>query len=202
MKRIIVVSCILAALAAPRLRADIVAVTIDTTPLAGTVGFMAFDLLGGTPIQNNVVTISSFVTTGTLGTSSTSGDVTGSLTSQPVVLTASTFFNELLQGITFGSGLTTFDLQFTNSFQTGTAPDSFAFFLLDSTLTPIATSDPTGADSLFSIDLTDTPTPDVFTSASATATVTPLGTAVPEPESLALLASAVGLAVSSKIRRG
>ena len=177
------------------LRADnVYSVTVDTTPLAAASGYMGFDLLGGSPLQGNVARISGFSSTSSLETSSTSGDVTGSLTPGPLSLKADQFFNEWLEGVTFASGLTTFTLDLTTSFIQSSAPDSFSFFLLQSTFIPYATSDPTGADSLLSIDLIGEATsPEVFTSAFATVTVSPVVSSVPEPDSvvsagLALLA--------------
>ena len=177
-------------------------VTIDTTPLAGISGFMAFDLLGGSPLQNNVATISGFMTTGTLGSASSSGAVSGNLTPGPLTLTANQFFNEELQAITFAAGLTTFKLNLTTNFAPGTTPDSFSFFLLNSSSVPFPTSDPAG--SLFAIDLVGPDTsPNVFTSATATATVTvdAGGSTVPEPASWTLLSLALaGLVILPKAR--
>lgn len=181
------------AVAALALPAASFQVIIDTTPLAGTPGYFAFDLLGGTPLQNNVATISSFSSTGILGSSSTSGDVTGELTAPPLVLTASSFFNEYLQEVTFGAGITRFNLNLTGSYATGSAPDSFSFFLLDETFLPVETTDPTGAGALFAIDITGaSPAPSVFTSAFATVTVrtlTPPPSGVPEPATALLFAA-------------
>jgi hypothetical protein len=179
-------------------------VSINTTPIAGTSGFLAFDFLGGSPLQNNTATIVGFASTGMLGSSSSAGNVTGSLTSPPLVLTTSVFFNEFLQGITFGSGSTTFDLTLSSNFIDGSTPDSFAFFLLNSMFTPFATSDPTGANALFVIDITGSTTPIVFTSAFATATVTQAGAApVPEPITVLLLGSGLGgLAMRLRNRQG
>jgi len=167
---------------------SIYSVTLNTTPLAGVVGYLAIDLVGGSPLQSNVATLTGFSTTGTLGSTSSSGDVTGTLNPGPLVLKADQFFNERLQAITFGSGLTTFTLDLTTNYIPASTPDSFALYLLNSSFVPYATSDPTGANSLFAIDLRGgATTPQVFTSTFASATVVPV-TPVPEPESAALLA--------------
>ena len=151
-------------------------VSITTAPLAATAGYLAFDLTGGIPLQNNVATVSLFSSDATLGVASTSGDVAGTLTPGPLTLTADQFFNEWLQPVQFGSTIN-FRLTVTTNFTAGT-PDSFAFFLLDSTQTPFSTSDPSGTDSVFAIDLLPGTTPQVFTSTNSpaqfTATVTPV----------------------------
>jgi hypothetical protein len=196
MKNTIRILCaaLMSLLAAPFLHADLLYnVSIDTTPIAGTDGFFAFDLLGGIPFQNNLATITSFTTDSTLGAASTSGDVTGSLVPGPLTLTADQFFNEWLQAVTFGH-LTTFVLDVSTNFAAQTTPDSFAFFLLDSTENPLTTSDPTGANSVFAIDLVGANTsPQVYTSTGGpapefTATVTPQASGVPEPDQAPLLA--------------
>jgi hypothetical protein len=129
---------------APDCRAiTIYSVAIDTTAWSGQNGTLAFDLIGGdAATANNTATIGSFVTNGTLNSV---GDIT---------LTDTGFFNEVLRGITFGSQLT-FTLQLTES-HTAPGLDQFSFFLLDpGTLLPLgATTDPTGANALFAIDIT------------------------------------------------
>jgi hypothetical protein len=172
----IAAAAFLSLLGSPLLHADeTFNVTIGTTPLDGVSGYMAFDLYGANGF-NNLSTITVFSSDSTLGTASTSGDVSGTLVPGPLTLKADDFFNEWLQPVTFGN-LTTFTLDVTTTYTSGT-PDSFAFFLLDSTETPYATSDPSGADSVFSIDLTGPSTvAEVYTSTNVpiqfTATVTP-----------------------------
>jgi len=172
-------------LASPVLRADMdYNVSVNTPGVTGTGGFLAFDLTGGIPLQDNVATISAFSSDATLGAGSTSGDVTGTLTPGPLVLTADQFFNEWLQPVTFGTTIT-FNLDVTTDFASGSTPDSFEFFLLDSTQTPLSTSDPSGGNSIFTIDLTgDSTAPDVFLSTAPssqfTASVTPSTISTPE----------------------
>ncbi len=155
-------------------------VTIDTTPLAGRSGYLALDLLAGSPGAVNDVLVSSFASGSALGAATTQGNVTGSLAGT-VTLRSSVFFSELLQAVVFGPGLTQFSLSMGEASVAGGIPDTLSLFLLDSTLAPFATSDPAGA--LFLIDLRSPVTPQVFTSAFATATVS----VVPEPASVALL---------------
>jgi MYXO-CTERM domain-containing protein len=176
-------------------------VSISTSPLNGVGGYMAFDLYGGIPLQDNVATITNFSSDATLGAVTPSGDVTGTLTPGPLVLTADQAFNEWLQASTFGNSIT-FVLNVTTAYTGGTTPDSFAFFLLDSTQTPYGTSDPSGSDSIFSIDLTGNSTaPQVFASTASTpqftATVTPV-TATPEAGPAPLVA--LGLALILGLR--
>ena len=156
------------------------AVTIDTTPLAGRSGYMALDLLAGSPGAVNVVGVSSFASSSTLGVATTLGDVSGSLAST-LTLRSSVFFSELLQAVVFGPGLTRFSLSLSEATIAGGIPDTLSLFLLDTTFAPFATSDPAGA--LILIDLRPPLTPQVFTSAFATAIVS----VVPEPASVVLL---------------
>ena len=96
------------------------------------------------------------------------------------------FFNEFLQQITYGASLS-FTLDLT-TFGAAT-PDNFSFYLLDSKQFPFPTSDPTGADSLISINITGPGiTPQVYSSDDAIAKVTPaVSMMTPEPGGLWLL---------------
>jgi hypothetical protein len=167
-------------------------VNVDTTPLHGQAGYFAFDFLGGTPIENNTVRISNFTSDATLGALTPTGDAVGNLVPGPGALNDSQFFNEFLQAATFGTTIS-FTLDLTTNVASGGIPDAFALYLLDSTENPFATSDPTGADSLFLINIDGAAlAPDVYVSSSATSTVTPSSpTAVPEPDSVVLLLIAI-----------
>ena len=70
-------------------------------------------------------------------------------------------------------------------------PDEFSFYLLDSGQDPYKTSDPTGADSLFSFNIDAVKLlPLIYTSSFATVTIQPAAVA-PEPASAWLLALAI-----------
>jgi hypothetical protein len=119
---------------------------------------LAFDFIDGDSISgNNTVVVSDFYTTVTLGNSSVSGGVTGTLIPGPVKLTDSGFFNEFLQELTLGDTIR-FTLNLTEQRASGSpTPDSFVFFLLDDLLLPLfATTDPTSADALFAVDIDGT----------------------------------------------
>jgi hypothetical protein len=127
----------------PGRAAMIYSASIDTTAWSGLNGTLAFDLTGGdAAIANNTATIGSFVTNGALGNSA------------GLALTDTGFFNEQLRAMTFGTQLA-FTLQLTEN-RSAPGFDQFSFFILDPiTLLPLAlTTDPTGANAVFAIDLT------------------------------------------------
>lgn len=163
-------------------------VSIDTTPLAGTEGYLAIDLLQGTAGTTNQVQLSSFAGTAALGAATRAGDVTGTLP-ELLTLTSTDFFNEYLQGLSFAAGVISFHLNVSTQHLPGDLPDTFAVYLLDSNLAPFSTSDPTGAGALLVIDLVSQPLPQVYESPSAVLTLV----AVPEPAAGTL--ALAGLAV-------
>ena len=75
-----------------------------------------------------------------------------------------------------------FNLSVTNNFS-GAIPVEFSFYLLNSSEVPFTTTDPTGADALFAVDLTGTnPQLSVYTSTFASVSIpTPTPTASPTP---------------------
>lgn len=170
------------------------AVTINTTPIQGQSGFFDFDFIGGSPVQNNTATISNFATDATLESLTSTGDAFGTISPGPGTLDDLQFFNELLQAETFGTNAS-FSLNLTTNVAIGGIPDSFSFFLLNTSRDPYATSDPTGADSLFTINIDQSsPTPQIFTSDFASVSFSGQSSVTPEPSTCSLIA--IGLALS------
>jgi hypothetical protein len=190
-------------------RANTFTVTIDTTPLAGTAAWFAFDLIGNGAIggtqQPTTVTLSNFaVTGGTLGgvVPPVQGGFSGSFPG-PVTLTdAADFFNELLISLTIG---TSFSFQYAViNTSASPQPTGFSALFVDpaTNFQMFPTSDPSGADVLLlhSIDGPGAGLPAVYTadngvSVSVAEIVTPL------PAALPLFASGAGLFAVLALRR-
>ncbi len=118
-------------------------ISINTTALSGQNGLLAFDLLHGDGLlTNNTASVSNLATNGVLSSSAS------------FAITDVSFFNEVLRDITFGTFLN-FTLQLTEN-NVVPGADQFSFFLLNSSsfLPLFGTTDPTGADALFAIDIT------------------------------------------------
>lgn len=165
-----------------------------TDQLQGTQGFLAFDLIAGNPTPGDTVTISNFSTDGTLAATDNSGAVTGFLVPGPAELADTQFFNELLQGFTYGATID-FDFTFSDNTVSGGIPDNFAFYLLDGSRNPFPTSDSL-AGSLISMDLDGAnSTPQVFTSDVAAAQVTTF-ISTPEPAFWPLTMAFLGFAAA------
>jgi hypothetical protein len=179
---------------------EIFNVTVNTTPIDLTSGFVAFDFIGGTPVAGNIVDISHFSSDATLGPVTLAGGASGNLVNGTGQLNDSQFFNELLQGVSFGNKMS-FQLTLTTNVVSGGTPDNFAFYLLNSSQNPYATNDPTGADSLFDINISgSTLSPSVYTSNFGTASITPASAITPEPRYFWLLLCAV-LTLAMRRRR-
>jgi hypothetical protein len=166
-------------------------VTINTSVLKGDSSTLAFDFIAGGAFSNTV-TISDFSTNGTLGVNGpNSGSVAGALPGT-VTLSDSSFFNEYLQRITLGSTIT-FQLDATTKAPTGGAlPDTFSFFFLNPTASAslLTTTDPTGADSLFSLQIDGSPAGilgNYSAQPAVSPTIVPVTSSVPEPDTFRLL---------------
>ncbi len=192
--------CLGALLASAGAFADsLYSVNVDTSSLLGTFAQLAFDLIYGSG-PSNTVTISGFSSDGILGSVFPTGLVSGAL---PATVTladsSSSFFNEYLTDLTLG---TTFSFTLdstTNGPDSTSIPDALSVFLLDpsSGLPLFATSDPTGADSLFTLNIDGTPEGDlgVYT---ATVSATPGSggpNAAPEPRTSILLAGGLAFLI-------
>ena len=128
-----------------------VAVAIDLpAALTGKAAKLSFLLLDGDGAINNTVTLSGFMTNGTLGVGSPTGGVSGDL-GGTLTLADQDFFNEWLQDFTVGTSLT-FTLDFTTEFGVGPAPDSFGLALLGANMLPLVTTDLPG-DEILHVDL-------------------------------------------------
>ena len=131
-------------------------VSIDTSALEGAPFALVYDLIdGGTPA--NAVTISDFVTDGTLGEVSTVGGVFGGLPWGFTLIDTEFFFNEYAHVISTSTNITFRFTTSSNGPAPGSVSDTFSVFLLDiESGTPLFdTSDPVGAASLFTFQIDD-----------------------------------------------
>jgi hypothetical protein len=197
MKNMLGAVCLALVATSARIDAAPIEILVDTTSLAGVSSDLAFDLLDGGPPSNTVV-ISGFATDGTLGASTTLGDVSGALPG-PVTLADTDFFNEYLQGLVLGTFISfTFETSGLPP-DADSSPDAFAFFLLDpaSGFALVDTSDPTGAGALLRYDV-GASAPLSLLRADGITISSP--SAVPLPATLPLVLLALGL-VAHRARR-
>jgi hypothetical protein len=178
-------SVVLLILAQPALAGSIFDIALDTSALSGSGAQLAFSFISGDPASNSV-TISEFATDGVLGASMGTSGVSGTLPGA-VTIDDAEFFNDFLQTLTLG-GAIQFALTVTREFQ-GPTPDQLALFLLDPTLgVPLFdTSDPTGANALFAVDITGTEFGSYQVFHQTLRAEPRVRTAVPLPSSLLLL---------------
>jgi hypothetical protein len=139
-------------------------VMIDTAALNGSAGKLVFDFTSNNGFSNHV-DILNFTTDGTLGLPETEGGlvegdiILGSNPAHHTRIHDAFFFNELMVNfVSFGNQIT-FTLEISESpSSAGQLPDEFALFLLDSSFHPLfKTSDPLGANALFSVCVTGAP---------------------------------------------
>jgi hypothetical protein len=176
-------------------------ITTDTSSIAGTSGYLDFQFNPGPgTTQAATATVVGFSSDGTLGGfPQLTGDAAGALPGD-VVLNNTDQFNDYFEGFQFGEAVA-FRVAFSGP--AVTSPDgisnsgsTFAFSLYAADqVTPLLTSDPSGAVAGVDVNLDGTITP---TSLSGVATVAP----APEPGSaLLLVAGLLGLGYWKRPRR-
>ncbi len=174
-------------------------VTVDTSAIDGTSGFLDFGFAPGNDSQAAVVTITGFSPAAALaGGPQVRGGASGTLPGI-VTLDNSTQFNDYFEGFTFGAALT-FLLSFdgpalTAPDGTSTSESTFGFAMFDSTgSTPLLTSDPNGDTFTVSVNLDGTTTPTTFLSSPQGGV--PVASLVPVPEPSTLVLLTLGLALT------
>lgn len=192
-------------------------VSINTSAINGTAGKLAFDFTNNNPGNGNHVQILNFAAPGaTLGLPETqgglvSGDLILGLNPAPfTIIDSDFFFNELIVNFAHFSNSIAFQLDLSQIPPTGGAPPAeFALFMLDASGLPIfPTGDPSGADALFTFDVTGTPSgvlnfydPTTLAPPNNINVTVPGGAAIPEPSFVLLLAIALaGLAAYRELR--
>jgi len=170
-------------------------VTVNTTSLAGTTGFLDFDFAPGSDSQSATVSISGFSTDGLLsGLAQVNGAVTGNLPGS-LSITNTTQFNDYFQGLNFGTSifftLTLSGPALSTPNGTSTSGSTFAFGMFDATgSNPLLTSDPNGNTFTVQVNLIGTTSVTTFPPANGgnpAATVVTAESTVPEPSTLMLV---------------
>jgi PEP-CTERM motif len=168
-------------------------VSLDTSGLSGSFE-LAFVFTDGiaTGDANNTVTLSNFMfgvggSAGSVDALLSTGGVSGQLTSG-VSLVDSSFLNIFASTFTTGD-LLFFDFGLTTNVDAGGTPDQFSLALLQANGTPVNTADPSGANSVLTVNLSSPhPSFSVFVSDLTPAPIATVTAPVPEPPSLLLLA--------------
>lgn len=167
---------------APPAHADTWQVDIDTTPLAGTGGYLDLQLNpGSSEAQAVQVQISNFSTDATLGAYLVDGAVSGSLAGV-LVLDNSEALNAWLQELAFGSHIA-FTLDIDAALDAGSG-SSFAALLWDADFNPLLAA---AADAALRVDLLPGTAPSWVVSSSVQIS------AVPEPSIAVSLSAGLGI---------
>ena len=199
-RNVVLALCLGAAslLAAVPAQATPVTYSFDTSmldPLAGTYS-LDFQLVSpdypvatGNTATIDHVSFGGGSATGT-GYYGPNGGVSGDLVSTPLTLFVAGFFNSFTADFVPGS-LIAFDLDLTNIAPAGLFPDQFSFAILLNGI-ELATSDPTGANKLLTVDLTRGAAPSVNQYALPS---------IPEPGTLSLLTLGLVVVAFRGVRR-
>ncbi len=182
-------------------------VTINTSPISGTVGSLDFNFNPGPFVtQSASLQILSFGSNGILaGSPSFMGDVSGTLPST-LTFDNGSGFNDYFEGFTFGTALafsvSLYGPALSSPDGVSTSGSAFVFSMFSDPAgtTPVLTTDTTdGFAFKVDVNLDGTATLSNFSSESSINTVS----AVPEPNSFALVALAVAIfRLSARVRSG
>ena len=203
--RILFFFAILAVLQTRAAQATLLEVTIDTSSLTGTPAQLAFDLIDGDGVANNMATLVSFNRDGSpasLDPGLIVGDVMGNLPG-PVAIKDTFFFNEYLQPLILGSFIT-FSVELTENYTGGLFPDQFSFFILDEfgDLPIVLTDDPLDTHALLAFDITGEDVGDlqVFGALTGTDASWSAKATVPEPHAIWLVSIGFIICFSYRLR--
>ena len=182
-------------------------VTVDTSSVSGTTGFLDFQFNPGNATSQPATAVISGFTGGTFGAPSTTGDVSGTLPATTTFVN-DTALNEEFIGYTYSSNfsfvLTLGGAAITSPNGTATAGTTFGLGLYDNSQNPILTNQTTttGFAGQVDINLNGTTTATSFPSSSGGAPTVVTFTAAPEPATmLAIALGLIGLAGTAAVRR-
>ncbi len=197
-KRLVLMMGVIVALAAPVHAATVeYDVALNTSSLTGTSGYLDLQFnpgtIPGTPgAQATISRFGGDAILQNLGPTNGTGDVTGALPGD-LAFHNTTQFNDFFQQVTFGSS-TSFHLNFNGAFLTALsgAHTAFSVSLYDADgVTPLLTTDPSGALMIFDLAPGGGVAPDIFNPSVVTVAAVPLpAAAVLFPTGLSLLAFA------------
>jgi len=144
---------------------------IESEAIAGSSGYLSFDLIDASDPADLKGTVSDLNTNGTLLSSTSIGNTTGSLRSgNTVSLDGGAFFSNYLQSVTFGD-LTKLSVGVASGASSVTRPPDFSISLLDDNKSPYSTADPRGTNTTVAFRIGEDITPTVFDSQVANASL-------------------------------
>jgi hypothetical protein len=204
MIKTIAIGFVLFLVVAVQMRADdVYTVTVDTSSINSTAGYLDFQFNPGLFPGSQAATlqIQNFTTDGTLGTPTPTGDVSGALPGT-VAFDNLTAFNDYLTTFTFGNSISfTVDLggpAVSMPDGTSSSSSSFTFFMYDSSFNTLLAgpSSPIGQALEVDVNLDGTTTSTSYSPQLSASAVTP----APEPGTLLLLVSALSAAMLLGLR--